>query len=173
MDMHLHNRDIQSFLNRKNVVPNSGITDVAANKKTLDDVINSISDTLDVIFAGEENEKFKKSDYVGIFDKLREQYSYIIVDMPTCDTVSETVQIADLCDEILFVIRANLISPEQVYNSLKDLAFSDTKLMGFVLNCVDETNGHYYYGRYGKRGYGYGYTYGYSRYSNYGSQGLK
>ena len=173
LDMNLHNRDIQTILNRKKTVPNLGITDVAANKIAIDDVINSISDTLDVIFAGEANEKFKKSDYAGIFDILREQYSYIIVDMSTCDTISETVQVADLCDEILFVVRANWISPEKVYSSLKDLAFSDANLMGFVLNFTDETNSHNYYGRYGKRRYGYGYNYNYSRYSNYGSQGLK
>ena len=97
--------------------------------------------------------------------------TYIVVDMPTCGVASETVSIADLCDEVLFVVRANKVSPEKVYSALKDLSFSNTKITGFVLNATNETNVHYYYGRYGKRRYGYGYGYGYGH-SHYRPEAL-
>lgn len=158
IDMDLHNRDIQNNLNRKKGVSDAGITDVAAGKVGAADVINSISDTFDVIFAGEENIKFRKSRFAPIFEFVRQQYDYVIVDMSTCGIISETVSIADLCDEVLFVVRANTVSPDKVYNSLKDMAFSDVKMMGFVLNCVDQSSGegiYKYYGRYGSN-YGYG-----------------
>ncbi len=163
IDMNFGNRDIQNILNSKKAVSNVGITDVVAGKQGLNDVINSVSNTLDVIFAGEENIKFIIADFAPVFEQVKAKYDYIIVDMPTCGAVSETVQIADLCDEILFVTRVNAVSPEKVYNALKELSFSNVKLMGFVLNGVDENNNRHYYGRYGKRYYGYGYSYGYSR----------
>ena len=164
IDMDLHNRDIQKNINRRKDVPDTGITDVVAGKSALTDVINSVSDTFDVLFAGNENIKFRKYKFADIFEFVRTYYDYIIVDMPTCGIVSETVSIADFCDELLFVVRANAVSPDKVYNALKDMAFSDVKMMGFVVNSVDQNSsggGYRYYGRYGKRRYGYGYGYGY------------
>ncbi len=168
IDMDLHKRGVQNSLNRRNEVPNVGVTDVVSGKVGIGDVINSISDTFDVIFAGEENVKFRKTSFAEIFEYARANYDYIIVDMPLCDVVSETVSIADLCDQILFVVRANTVSPDTVYSCLKDISFSDVNLMGFVLNFVEqgagEMGGYKYYGRYGKRRYGYGYGYNYANY---------
>ncbi len=163
IDMNFGNRDIQKNLNRKKSVSNDGLAEVVNGKLEWDNVINSISKTFDVIFAGEDNVKFILAKFIPIFEQLREQYKYIVVDMPTCGVASETVAIADLCDEVLFVTRANKVSPEKVYDALKDLAFSNVKIAGFVLNAANETNTHYYYGRYGKRRYGYGYGYGHYR----------
>lgn len=171
IDMNFGNRDIQNSLNRKKTVSNNGIADVVSGKQELNTVINSASETFDVIFAGENDVKFRFADFTPIFEKLRERYTYIVVDMPTCGVASETVSIADLCDEVLFVVRANKVSPEKVYSALKDLSFSNTKITGFVLNATNETNVHYYYGRYGKRRYGYGYGYGYGH-SHYRPEAL-
>lgn len=163
IDMNFGNRDIQNSLNRKKTVSNDGLAEVISGKLQLDNVVNSISETFDVIFAGEGDVKFTTAKFAPVFEKLREQYNYIVVDMPTCGVVSETVAIADLCDEVLFVTRSNKVSPEKVYDALKDLAFSDVKITGFVLNATNENNVRYYYGRYGKRRYGYGYGYGYGQ----------
>lgn len=163
IDMNFGNRNIQKSVNRKNAVSNNGLAEVANGKLQLENVINSVSQNFDVLFAGAGDVKFIKAKFVPIFEKLREQYDYIVVDMPTCGVASETVAIADLCDELLFVTRSNKVSPEKVYDALKDLAFSNAKITGFVLNAVNETNVHYYYGRYGKRRYGYGYGYGYGQ----------
>ena len=163
IDMNFGNRDIQKSVNCKNSVSNYGIVEVANGKLQLENVINSVCQNFDVLFAGAGDVKFLKAKFVLIFEKLREQYDYIVVDMPTCGVASETVAIADLCDEVLFVTRSNKVSPEKVYDSLKDLAFSNAKITGFVLNAVNETNVHYYYGRYGRRHYGYGYGYGHYR----------
>lgn len=173
IDMDLHKRGIQNNLNRRGDVSNAGITDVVCQKAEIGAVINSISDTFDVLFAGEQNIKFRKDAFKPIFDYARENYDYIIVDMPVCSLASEAVSIADLCDQVLFVIRANTISPDKIYSCLKDISFSDVSMMGFVLNFTEqgtgEMGGYKYYGRYGKRRYGYGYGYSYSHYgSSYG-----
>ena len=173
IDMDLHGRDIQNTLNRKKTVSNLGIVDVVTHKANITDVINSISDTFDVLFAGEGNVKFRKEEFIEVFAYLREQYDYIIVDMPSVGIVPDTISIADLCDELLYVIKANSISPKKVYDSLTDLAFSNAALMGFVLNEVTESSQRrYYHSYYGKRRYGYGYSYGYFREGQYGNHGI-
>ncbi len=167
LDMDLHNRSLQSILNHKNEVENVGITEVVRGKKDIGDVINSLSDTLDVLFAGEESVKFKKQRFEPPFELLRREYDFIVVDLPVCSAISETVNIANLCDELLFVVRANAVTPDKVRNAIQDMSFSDVHIIGFVVNGVDPNmgdTGYKYYGRYGKRRYGYGYGYGYSHY---------
>lgn len=167
VDMDLHNRSMQSILNHKNEVENAGITDVVVGTSQIGDVINSLSDTLDVLFAGETSLKFKKERFEATFDYLRNEYDVIVVDLPVCSMVSETVNIANLCDDLLFVVRANVVTAEKVRTAVQDMSFSDVNIMGFVVNGVDPTagdSGYKYYGRYGRRRYGYGYGYGYSHY---------
>ncbi len=173
VDMDLHGRDIQNILNRKKTVSNAGIVDVVLGKAQLGDVLNSVSDSFDVLFAGEESVKFRKERFAEVFKQLEQSYDYIVVDMPTVGIVSEAVSIADLCDEILYVIKANTVSPEKVYSSLTDIAFSDVNLMGFVLNETTASTQKRYYGAYARR-YGYGYSYNYyrryGRYNHYGNE---
>ena len=177
VDMDLLSHAVQTSLNRKGQVPNTGITEVVSGKLSLAESINSVSDSFDVLFAGSETVKFLKSRFAEVFRVLREQYDYIIVDMPSCMTSSESVSIADLCDGVLFTIKWNSTNQQRILSSINDLAFSDTPIIGYILNDVSinysEYGGYKYYGKYGKRrygyGYGYGYRYGYGYASRYGS----
>lgn len=174
LDMDLHHRAVQQYLNRKKEVPDSGITEVVRGKVNLNDAIHSISNTMDVIFAGEETVKFRESNFAPVFEHLRGYYDYIVVDLSTCGLVSETVHIANLCDVIMFVVKWNTVNIDKIKSASKYMAFSDAKLIGYVLNDVPVTQsskygGYKYY--YGRRGYGYGYGrrrgYGYG-YGGYG-----
>ena len=166
IDMDLRNRSLQSYLNRKNQVSNTGITDVAVKNESVENVINSVSDTFDIMFAGCQNNKFKKSDYTEIFDYLRSQYDYIVVDLPTCGIASEAATIADLCDKTLFVVKWNSTSHEKIKNATAYMSYSKAKMLGYILNEVEteysDYGGYRYNGVYGKRRYGYGYGYGYA-----------
>ena len=173
VDMDFRDRSLQGYLNRKKEVADTGITEVVVGKAKLNEVINSISDTFDVIFAGSENIKFRKVDYVELFKILRNTYDYIVVDMSSCDLASETASAADLCDELLFVIKSNTLPAEKVLNAMKYMSFSDAHFMGYVLSQIspdERSSGKYHYSRYyysyGRR-YGYGGRYGYgSRYTS-------
>jgi Mrp family chromosome partitioning ATPase len=177
VDMDLRDRSLQEYLNRKKEVTDVGISDVAAGKVTLNQALNTISDTFDVLFAGSDNTKFRKADYAEIFKALRNMYDTIIVDLSSCDVASETAATADLCDQILFVVKWNGVSCDKITNAIKYMSFSDAGIMGYILNqsSPDErttSKYHYnkYYYNYGRR-YGYGYGYGYgkksSKYSKY------
>lgn len=165
IDLDLRNRTIQNSINRKKEVPDTGITDVLTGHVELDDAIKSSSDTFDILFAGERNIKFRKEPFVSLFEHLKTVYDYIVVDMPACSVNAEAIRIADLCDGLLFVVLADKLSPEKIMTSVKDIAFSDAKLMGFVLNGASlgssEQGAYKTSNRYGRHKYGYGYGYGY------------
>ena len=172
--MDLKDRSIQKYLNRKQEVPDLGICDVVANKATLESCINSVKENFDVLFAGVEQIKYHKEDFVQIIDRLKNTYDYVIVDISSCDAASEAASIGDLCDEILFVVKWNDLSYNKINNAVKYMSFSDSHLMGYVLNQIAADGiiaGAYSYSRYyysyGRR-YGYA-RYGYGRYGHYGS----
>lgn len=168
VDLDLRNRTIQNSINRRKEVPDTGITDVLTGRVEIDDAIKSSSETFDILFAGERNIKFRKERFVPLFDYFKTVYDYIVVDMPACSVNAETIRIADLCDELLFVVLADKLSPEKIMASVKDIAFSDAKLMGFVLNGASigssERGAYKVSNRYGKHNYGYGYGYQSSKY---------
>lgn len=117
-----------------------------------------------------------------IFDILRKEYDYIIIDTAPVGLVTDTLQIGRVADVTVYVCRADY-TPRSSFDLINSLA-ADKKLpeMSIVLNGIDMSKkkyGYYYgYGRYGKYGrygrYGnkkYGYSGGYGSYGSYGLYG--
>lgn len=97
------------------------------------------------------NDKIK-----DLFDKLRQEYDYIILDCPPIEIVADTSIIKDYTDVTLFVVRAGVMDRR----SLKDVDAlykqNTYKRMAMLLNDTP-----FIKGRYGSYRYGYGYGYGY------------
>lgn len=126
------------------------------------------------------------------FDLLRQHFDYIIVDTAPVGLVTDTLQIAKVCDTTVYVCRADY-TPKENFEMINGLAFSKKMpKMSIVVNGIDmskKKNGYYYgYGKYGKYGryarnlrsstygsyghYGHYGSYGsYGNYGNYGSYG--
>ncbi len=125
------------------------------------------------------------------FDLLRQHFDYIIVDTAPVGLVTDTLQIAKVCDTTVYVCRADY-TPKENFEMINGLSFSKKMpKMSIVINGIDmskKKNGYYYgYGKYGKYGryarnlrstygsygsYGhYGHYGSYGNYGNYGSYG--
>ena len=120
------------------------------------------------------------------FDLLRQHFDYIIVDTAPVGLVTDTLQIAKVCDTTVYVCRADY-TPKENFEMINGLAFSKKMpKMSIVVNGIDmskKKNGYYYgYGKYGKYGryarnlrssaYGSYGSYGsYGHYGHYGSYG--
>lgn len=117
------------------------------------------------------------------FDLLRQHFDYIIVDTAPVGLVTDTLQIAKVCDTTVYVCRADY-TPKENFEMINGLAFSKKMpKMSIVINGIDmskKKNGYYYgYGKYGKygryarnlRSTAYGSYGGYGSYGHYGSYG--
>ena len=120
------------------------------------------------------------------FALLRQHFDYIIVDTAPVGLVTDTLQIAKVCDTTVYVCRADY-TPKENFEMINGLAFSKKMpKMSIVVNGIDmskKKNGYYYgYGKYGKYGryarnlrssaYGSYGSYGsYGHYGHYGSYG--
>ena len=152
---------------------------------------SGINNNLDLLLAGpippNPTELIARTSLEVIFEHLRENYDYILIDSAPVGLVTDTLQIGRVADATVYMCRADY-TPKESFNLINSLD-ADKKLpkMSIVLNGIDMSKkkyGYYYgygkygrygrYGRYGKYSYGkYGkYSYGtYGGYGGYGSYG--
>lgn len=82
---------------------------------------------------------------------LREQYDYIIIDTPPLGMVMDAVIVGQCADGAVLVIEQGKIKRKMAQNVVKQLKRSDIRVLGAVLNKVDERMSKY-------QGYSYNYS---------------
>jgi Mrp family chromosome partitioning ATPase len=78
-----------------------------------------------------------------VIDKLVAQFDCVILDLPPTLGLPDAKITSDLCDGILFVVRAHVTPAPDVQASLEVLDRS--RVLGVVLNDADTAPGYYGY----------------------------
>jgi len=81
-----------------------------------------------------------------LLDRMSLIFDWIILDSPPSLAVHDASILADMCDGVLFVVRAGSTDFELAAKASSE--FHEKKLLGVVLNRVDKSDsyGGYYYG---------------------------
>jgi protein-tyrosine kinase len=89
-----------------------------------------------------------------LLERLTPLFDWVILDSPPCLPVADASVLADMCDSVLFVVRAGSTPSEVAQKACQEL--QGKKVVGVVLNAIEKghLSGSYYYHHYG---YGYGY----------------
>ena len=84
-----------------------------------------------------------------LLDRLTPHFDWVIIDSPPAIAVHDASILADMCDGVLFVVRAGSTDFEVAQKAAGEFRAED--LLGVVLNRVDknEAYGDYYYGYHG------------------------
>lgn len=102
--------------------------------------------------------------------QVRQEYDYVILDLPPMSAVSDAESMMKLADASLLVVRQNAAVVPAINKAITVLDGGKSKLLGCVLNNVHSTRLFSGEGTGYGRGYGGGYKYGhYGRYSYYQS----
>lgn len=82
----------------------------------------------------------------ALLERMARVFDWVILDSPPAIAVHDASILADLCDGVLFVVRAGATDFSIAQKAAAE--FQGEKLLGVVLNRVDksETYGEYYYG---------------------------
>ena len=96
-----------------------------------------------------DSDQFQK-----FIDKVREDYDYVIIDAPPLGVVIDAVIIGKYCDGAVLVIEQGVIKRKVVQDVIKQLKRGEVRILGAVLNKVDER-----IGSYGAYDYKYSYSY--------------
>lgn len=86
---------------------------------------------------------------------LKNRYDFIIFDTPPIISVSDTLIISKIVDASLIVTRFGKTTYEMMGHGMKQLAGIEAKVIGTVINGVDERKSGYYYYHYNKEYYQY------------------
>ena len=96
-----------------------------------------------------DSDQFQK-----FIDKVREDYDYVIIDAPPLGVVIDAVIIGKYTDGAVIVIEQGVIKRKIVQDVIKQLKRGEVRILGAVLNKVDER-----IGAYGNYEYKYSYSY--------------
>lgn len=96
-----------------------------------------------------DSDQFQK-----FIDKVREDYDYEIIDAPPLGVVIDAAIIGKYCDGAVLVIEQGVIKRKVVQDVIKQLKRGKVRILGAVLNKVDER-----IGAYGAYDYKYSYSY--------------
>ncbi len=91
-----------------------------------------------------------------LLNVLSEQFDYIVLDLPPVNAVSDAIAVSRWITGMVLVVRQNYTNKKDVENCVRQLTFSNVKVLGCVMNeCEDGMTGKGKYKRYSKN-YGYG-----------------
>lgn len=146
-----------------NKVP--GLSNYLTGQNDIQTVIQrcSLDDTVsfDVISSGDNPpnpiELLSSAKMERVLSELKNTYDTIIIDLPPVGEVSDAMVAAKLTDGILLVVRQDYCNSVALSSAVSQFEFIESRILGVVMNCVNEEAGKY--SRYGK---GY-----YSKYSKY------
>ncbi len=154
---------------------NGGLSGILAGFHKYEEVINHISDTFDVITAGQAppnpSELLGSARFKELVDEVGKKYSYVIIDTPPVDVVTDALVIAPQTAGLVLVVKDQFTPTDAIKRTIEAAKFADINILGAVMNGANPKSGRRYgyrkYGKYAYRkyrkfGFGYGYGYGYS-----------
>lgn len=150
-------------------VPNeTGLSTVISRQAELEECIQKTQiENLNIMTVGEvppnPSELLASKQMGKILDTLSEQYSVIIIDTPPINIVTDAMELAKRISGILTVLRFGRTTEDDIEELMKKIDLSQMRMLGFVLNNVEQKRRGGYYSKYGYRK---GYYSSYYRYDN-------
>ena len=127
----------------------NGITDVLAEHITLKEAIVHGENGIDCLNRGSKapypTALLGSENMEKVFEELRKEYEYIIVDCPPILAVSDAAIVSRLCDGCLFVISQSKTEKAAARESVKILRDNGVNILGVVFANISAKRGNYYY----------------------------
>ena len=137
-----------------------GLSNLLISKGGFRDVIQhcAIAPIADVITSGDiapnPSELLGSARMERLLAELKQEYDYIVVDLPPVTVVSDTLAISKLLDGVVVVVCAGISEQKMLSEAMRQLNMVDVRILGFVYRELDDRKKHYGY-RYSKKYYKY------------------
>ena len=96
-----------------------------------------------------------------LIQSLRPMFDYVILDTPPCSMMADAAAFAQHADKVVYVIREDYASPNQIYDGVQSIGSTGADICGYVYNRASSVRTSRYGYGYGRYGYGKRYGYGY------------
>lgn len=147
---------IPSVANKMNIKNSPGLTDFLKGKGG--EMSQYKSNELDgwyIVPSGNippnPSELLGSSKMATVLAEFREQFDYIVVDLPPINIVSDALSISHLITGMIIVIRENYTEKKELERCFRQLKLSNVKVLGCIMNETRDGKGAY--GKYRNRKY--------------------
>ena len=156
----IRRRTINKYLDKSQVI--HGILDVVSGEASLEDAIIHVPNIGVDILAGQNSEVnpadiFSSTAFQDLLDRLKKSYDHIVIDTPPVLVVPDARIIASMADKLLYIVKWDSTSREQIKSGVKLFEDFGQTISGFAITQVNVQK---------IRKYGYSDQYG--AYANYG-----
>lgn len=129
----------------------SGTAELLLRKESFEDVANFYNENLTIITAGKippnPSEMLSSRAMTAFIKEMKKEFKYIILDTPPLQAVTDAQVLSTKADGVLLVVRAGSTKRDAVLNSVDLIEKVHGKIIGTVLNGVEnKKNNYYYYG---------------------------
>ena len=129
----------------------SGTAELLLRKESFEDVANFYNENLTIITAGKippnPSEMLASRAMTAFIEEMKKEFKYIILDTPPLQAVTDAQVLSTKVDGVLLVVRAGSTKRDAVLNSIDLIKKVQGKVIGTVLNGVEnKKNSYYYYG---------------------------
>ena len=129
----------------------SGTAELLLRKESFEDVANCYNENLTIITAGKippnPSEMLASRAMTAFIEEMKKEFKYIILDTPPLQAVTDAQVLSTKADGILLVVKAGSTKKDAVLNSVDLIEKVHGKVIGTVLNGVEnKKNNYYYYG---------------------------
>ena len=126
-----------------------GLSDYLAGEATLEEAVRREAEGVDVFPAGsippDPTGLLESAQIEELIAGLREEYDYIIVDLPPVNTVADAAILSRVTDGFLLVVRHGNTEGKDIAEMLRQLRMVGARVLGFVYNDVPVEGKRYYY----------------------------
>jgi polysaccharide biosynthesis transport protein len=145
-------------------MPRTGIVSVLSGERSFDEAVHRPESFAADVLAGEKTatnaaDLFSSERFKDLIKEMRGRYDFIIIDTPPVLVVPDARIIAQVADAILFTVKWDSTSKQQVEEALRMFQNSNQRVSGLILSQISAK---------GMKRYGYGGSYG--AYASYGAQ---
>ena len=129
----------------------AGTAELLLRKKLFEEVANKYNENLTIITAGKippnPSEMLASRAMTAFIEEMKKEFKYIILDTPPLQAVTDAQVLSTKADGVLLVVKAGSTKREMVLNSVDLIKKVQGKVIGTVLNGVEnKKNNYYYYG---------------------------
>ncbi|MGV8105128.1 MAG: GumC family protein [Mesotoga sp.] len=126
-----------------------GVTDVIMGKVELESVIERYTDNMDFIGVGTVPPNptivLSSKNVDVLLEKLKEKYDRILIDMPPAVVTSDVSLVGNKLDGMVLVVKPGRAIRDGLRIVIDNLKTVGVRILGVIVNGVDEKNSSYYY----------------------------
>jgi len=145
-----------SIASKLGLARSPGLTNLLVSRGEYQDVIQhcAAAPRLDIITAGDippnPSELLGSNRMAALLQELRQNYDYILVDLPPVTVVSDAVAMSKVLDGVVVVVRNAVAEQKMLAEAIRQLKMVNVRILGFAFRDT-QPNGGRYGAKYGKR----------------------